>query len=53
VRAVDPAPGETRLDRAVFLPPLPEQSGTAVPPEQSPAASSSPVSASPTTGSPR
>ena len=34
VRAVDPAPAVTRLDRAVFLPPLPEQSGTAAPPEQ-------------------
>jgi hypothetical protein len=27
VRVVDPAPEVTRLDRAVFLPPLPEQSG--------------------------
>jgi hypothetical protein len=29
VRAVDPAPEVSRLDRAVFLPPLPEQTGTA------------------------
>ena len=44
VRAVDPAPAVTRVDRAVFLPPLPEQSGTAAPPEQT---------AWPTSGPPR
>lgn len=33
VRAVDPAPRVSRLDLAVFLPPLPEQDGTAAPPE--------------------
>jgi hypothetical protein len=32
VRAVDPAPEVRRLDRAVFLPPLPEQSGLVHPP---------------------
>jgi hypothetical protein len=32
VRAVDPAPEVRRLDRAVFLPPLPEQSDVAHPP---------------------
>jgi hypothetical protein len=32
IRAVDPAPEVRRLDRAVFLPPLPEQNGLAGPP---------------------
>jgi hypothetical protein len=32
VRAVDPAPEVERIDRAVFTPPLPEQSGIAGPP---------------------
>ncbi|WP_431885798.1 hypothetical protein [Micromonospora wenchangensis] len=32
VRAVDPAPEVTRLDRTVFLPPLPEQRDVARPP---------------------
>ncbi|MEU1603307.1 hypothetical protein [Micromonospora matsumotoense] len=32
VRALDPAPEVTRLDRTVFLPPLPEQRDTARPP---------------------
>jgi len=32
VRAVDPAPEARRLDRTVFLPPLPEQVGAARPP---------------------
>ena len=32
VRVVDPAPDVTRLDRAVWLPPLPEQSEQATPP---------------------
>jgi hypothetical protein len=32
VRVVDPAPDVTRLDRAVWLPPLPEQSDQARPP---------------------
>ncbi len=54
VRAVDPAPDVTRLDRAVFLPPLPEQSGTAGPPQQSaPASPPTVVTASPTAGPPR
>lgn len=35
VRAVDPAPGLQLLDRAVFLPPLPEQHRRAVPPKDS------------------
>jgi hypothetical protein len=33
VRAVDPAPQVSRLDLAVFLPPLPEQVDTALPPD--------------------
>jgi hypothetical protein len=33
VRSVDPAPAVRRLDRAVFLPPLPEQNGQAGPPD--------------------
>jgi hypothetical protein len=54
VRAVDPAPEVTRLDRAVFLPPLPEQSGTAGPPDQIASTPAPPVGdASPSTGSPR
>ena len=54
VRAVDPAPTVNRLDRAVFLPPLPEQSGTAGPPQQTPSAPPpTAATASPTTGSPR
>jgi hypothetical protein len=36
VRAVDPAPEVRRLDRAVFLPPLPEQTGAAHPPSLAP-----------------
>jgi hypothetical protein len=32
VRAVDPAPEVQRLDQAVFLPPLPEQTGVVRPP---------------------
>jgi hypothetical protein len=32
---VDPAPAVTDLARAVFLPPLPEQSDTARPPDDS------------------
>jgi hypothetical protein len=39
VRAVDPAPAVNRLDRTVFLPPLPEQSGVAGPPDGTPSAS--------------
>jgi hypothetical protein len=35
VRAVDPAPEVRRLDRAVFLPPLPEQDDVARPPADS------------------
>ncbi|NJC69809.1 hypothetical protein HC031_08755 [Planosporangium thailandense] len=43
VRVVDPAPEVQQLDRAVFLPPLPEQRELAVPPDNSgqPAASPS------------
>ena len=33
VRAVDPAPGVASLSGAVFTPPLPEQTGDAVPPD--------------------
>jgi hypothetical protein len=33
VRVVDPAPEVVRLERAVFLPPLPEQTGVARPPQ--------------------
>jgi hypothetical protein len=40
IRVVDPAPDVTRLDRAVWLPPLPDTSGQA----------SNPVAASPTAG---
>jgi hypothetical protein len=36
VRAVDPAPELRRLDRGVFLPPLPEQGGAAGPPGSGP-----------------
>lgn len=36
VRAVDPAPEVRRLDRAVFLPPLPEQTERAAPPGGAP-----------------
>ncbi len=38
VRVVDPAPEVRRLDRAVFLPPLPEQTEVARPPDDSGAA---------------
>ncbi|WP_051367668.1 hypothetical protein [Hamadaea tsunoensis] len=38
VRIVDPAPEVVRLDRAVFLPPLPEQRDRATPVEGTPAA---------------
>ncbi|WP_213453986.1 hypothetical protein [Rhizomonospora bruguierae] len=60
VRAVDPAPEVTRLDEAVFVPPLPEQRGTVtatpettdeVPlptaPEESPSPSGTPGSPAP------
>jgi hypothetical protein len=36
VRAVDPAPEVRQLDRAVFLPPLPEQTGTVRSPAEQP-----------------
>jgi hypothetical protein len=49
---VDPAPDVTRLDRAVFLPPLPEQTGTVRPPD-APDTSPAPVPASPAAGAPR
>jgi hypothetical protein len=52
VRAVDPAPEVRRLDRAVFLPPLPEQQGEARPPvDGGPPASASP-SPSPASSAP-
>jgi len=54
VRAVEPAPEVVRLDRAVFLPPLPEQTSppVVVPTPASPAASPTPVeSPSPAGGS--
>jgi hypothetical protein len=50
IRTVDPAPAVDRLDRAVFLPPLPEQSGFAAPPDDpnsAPQTSTSPMIASP------
>jgi hypothetical protein len=50
VRAVDPAAAVDRLDRAVFLPPLPEQSGVAAPPDD--AADGSQTSSSPVMASP-
>jgi hypothetical protein len=40
VLAVDPAPEVHRLDQAVFLPPLPEQTGAARPPSGRPAVTS-------------
>jgi hypothetical protein len=48
VRAVDPAPAVLRLDRAVFLPPLPEQVGLAVPPDDSAVDPPSPTAPGPT-----
>jgi hypothetical protein len=42
VRAVDPAPEVRQLDRAVFLPPLPEQTGPVRPPADRPRSSPSP-----------
>jgi hypothetical protein len=48
VRAVDPAPAVQRLDRAVFLPPLPEQVDRAVPPDDRALDPTSPVSPVPT-----
>jgi hypothetical protein len=44
VRAVDPAPAVDRLDRAVFLPPLPEQTAIAAPPDDTAAGSQTSVS---------
>jgi hypothetical protein len=55
VRAVDPAPAVDRLDRGVFLPPLPEQSGIAAPPDDTAAGSQtspSPTSPLPVIASP-
>jgi hypothetical protein len=43
VRTIDPAPEVRRLDRAVFLPPLPEQSAQAGPPESNPPGAASPA----------
>lgn len=43
VRVVDPAPEVQRLDRAVFLPPLPEQRELAVPPDNSVQSTASPT----------
>jgi hypothetical protein len=45
VRAVDPAPEVRRLDRAVFLPPLPEQDDIARPPADTVTVSPSPTTA--------
>lgn len=47
VRAVDPAPEVRRVDRAVFLPPLPEQTDTARPPEDGPLAGTPPARPNP------
>ncbi|WP_432899004.1 hypothetical protein ACQP1S_22950 [Micromonospora matsumotoense] len=49
VRALDPAPEVTRLDRTVFLPPLPEQRDTARPPADTarPPAGQAPTPADP------
>jgi hypothetical protein len=43
VRMVDPAPEARRLDRTVFLPPLPEQRWQAGPPDDSTQATASPT----------
>jgi hypothetical protein len=43
VRLVDPAPEVRRLDRAVFLPPLPEQRDRATPPDNSGQPTASPA----------
>jgi hypothetical protein len=43
VRTVDPAPEVRRLDRAVFLPPLPEQRDRVVPPDSSPPPTATPT----------
>lgn len=51
VRAVDPAPEVRRLDRAVFLPPLPEQVGQAGPSATPSARPSASPSAQPSGGS--
>ncbi|MDQ7904538.1 hypothetical protein RB614_08375 [Phytohabitans sp. ZYX-F-186] len=62
VRAVDPAPEVRRLDRAVFLPPLPEQEDVVRPPADTalpspdpsaPPPSTAPVEPAPTSGSAR
>jgi hypothetical protein len=45
VRVVDPAPEVRRLDRTVFLPPLPEQRERAVPPDNSGQPAASPAAA--------
>jgi hypothetical protein len=55
IRAVDPAPQVTSLAHAVFSPPLPEQTGTAGPPDDSglaPSPSTPPTPASPTPSTP-
>ncbi|MFC7548470.1 hypothetical protein [Plantactinospora sp. GCM10030261] len=54
VRAVDPAPEVTRLDRAVFTPPLPEQTDVARPPLDSamPGSSAADPAAPPPIGTP-
>lgn len=53
VRAVDPAPEVDRLDRAVFLPPLPEQAGSAGPlADTRPGALPGPLPAGPRAGAP-
>ena len=50
VRVVDPAPQVRRLDRAVFLPPLPEQADVARPPENASLGVSSPPASGTATG---
>jgi hypothetical protein len=45
VRVVDPAPEVRRLDRTVFLPPLPEQRDRTVPPDNSGEPAASPAAA--------
>lgn len=52
VRAVDPAPEVRRLDRAVFLPPLPEQVDVARPPADSAIGSPAPLPSRPGGGPP-
>ena len=55
IRSVDPAPQVTSLAHVVFSPPLPEQTGTAGPPDDSglaPSPSTPPTSAAPSPSAP-